>query len=284
MTAASPTAPPPPRGLFWWIALVLAAGTLVVYWPVTNYQFVNFDDTDFVTANPHVQAGLTSDSFKWAWHSEVARNWHPITMLTHMLDCQLYGLNAGGHHFDQCAAPRRQRRAPFSPAQAHDRRGLAQRLRGGALRLHPLHVESVAWIAERKDVLSTFFWFLTIWAYVRYVREVGKPNAKGKSFYAAALVFFALGLMSKPMLVTGPFVLAAPGLLAAWPRYCQPPRRNGRRRKRRRKCFRPASLGKDSVSGHEHRSLRHHLFHSATRRGDADRNTTCRWPRALKMP
>ena len=211
-TCPSPSRPWPGPSL--WISLFLAAGTLLVYWPVTQCEFVNFDDTDFVTANPRVQAGLTVESFKWAWHSEVARNWHPITMLTHMLDCQLFGLNAGRHHLVNLL---------FHLANTLLLFHLLKLMTGAVWRSafvaalfawHPLHVESVAWIAERKDVLSTLFWFLTIWAYVRYARELGMPNSKCKGFYALTLLFFALGLMSKPMLVTVPFVLV---LLDFWP-------------------------------------------------------------------
>src|ERR1700728_1731503 len=98
MTAASSSPSRQSRATSVWISLCLMAATALVYWPVNKFEFVNFDDTDFVTANPHVQAGLTFESFKWVWHSEVARNWHTITMLTHILDCQFFGLNAGRHH------------------------------------------------------------------------------------------------------------------------------------------------------------------------------------------
>jgi len=210
--APSPSAKSRPTSL--WISIFLVAATLLVYWPVTHYEFVNYDDTDFVTANPRVQAGLTIAGFKWVWHSEVARNWHPITMLSHMLDCQLFGVKAGPHHLVNLL---------FHVANTLLLFHLLKLMTGAVWRsafiaalfaLHPLHVESVAWIAERKDVLSTFFWFLTLWAYVRYVHELGRKAAKHKMFYVLALVFCALGLMSKPMLVTVPFVLL---LLDFWP-------------------------------------------------------------------
>src|ERR1035441_9467354 len=135
-------------------------------------------------------------------------------MLTHILDCQLFGLNAGRHHLVNLL---------FHLANTLLLFHLLKLMTGAVWRSafvaalfawHPLHVESVAWIAERKDVLSTLFWFLTIWAYVRYARELGRQSSKFKRFYALALIFFALGLMSKPMLVTGPFVLF---LLDFWP-------------------------------------------------------------------
>jgi len=198
----------PSRVTSWWIILCLVVGTLLIYWPVNKSEFVNYDDTDFVTSNPHVQAGLTPESFQWAWHSEVARNWHPITMLSHMLDCQLWNLNAGRHHFTNLLLHIANTVLLF----------LLLRLMTGALwrsafvaalfAWHPLHVESVAWVAERKDVLSTFFLFLTFCAYVLYTR------GKSMKFYALAILLFALGLMSKPMVVTAPFVML---LLDYWP-------------------------------------------------------------------
>lgn len=207
-TAASQKISTAPRLPILWIYFGLIAGTILIYWPVHKFDFVAFDDSDFVTANSHVQAGLTWDSFKWAWHSEVARNWHPITMLTHMLDCQLFELNAGGHHLTNLV---------FHTANVVLLFFVFQRMTGAIWRSafvaalfawHPLHVESVAWIAERKDVLSTFFLFLTLWSYVRYAQT------KSSRFYALALLLFALGLMSKPMLVTAPFVFL---LLDYWP-------------------------------------------------------------------
>jgi len=207
-------ATPPSRNISRWIALALALATLAVYWPVTGFQFVNYDDTDFVTANPHVQAGLTAASFKWVWHSEVARNWHPITMLTHCLDCQLFGLAPWWPHLVNLLLHVANTLLLFY---------ILKRMTGAVWRaaavaalfaLHPLHVESVAWVAERKDVLSTFFWMLTLWAYVRYAEDLKFQITEFKFYYALALFFFALGLMSKPMLVTLPFALL---LLDYWP-------------------------------------------------------------------
>jgi len=202
----------PPSSL--WIAIALALVTIAVFCPVTRFQFVNYDDTDFVTANPHVQAGLTAEGFKWAWHSEVARNWHPITMFSHMLDCQLFGVQPWWPHFVNLLLHAANTVLLFI---------LLNRLTGAVWRsatvaalfaLHPLHVESVAWVAERKDVLSTFFWFLTTRAYVRYAEEFKVQGSKRKVFYALSMALFALGLMSKPMLVTLPFTLL---LLDYWP-------------------------------------------------------------------
>jgi hypothetical protein len=212
--SARETTPPPAKPSSLWIAIALALVTLAVFCPVTRFQFVNYDDTDFVTANPHVQAGLTAEGFKWAWHSEVARNWHPVTMFSHMLDCQLFGVKPWWPHFVNLLLHAANTVLLF---------GLLSRMTGAVWRsvavaalfaLHPLHVESVAWVAERKDVLSTLFWFLTSWAYLRYVEEFKVRSSKFKVFYVLSILLFALGLMSKPMLVTVPFTLL---LLDYWP-------------------------------------------------------------------
>jgi len=224
------------------VCLFLALSTLVVYWPVTGHEFVNYDDTDYVTANPYVQAGLSAKGLAWVWHSDVARNWHPVTMLSHILDCQLYGMRPAGHHLTSLL---------FHIANTLLLFLLLRKMTGALWRsgvvaalfaLHPLHVESVAWVAERKDVLSTFFFMLTLWAYVRYAEkaEGGRKNAECRMqnptirstqhavgptpssilhppssfYYLLSLLLFALGLMSKPMLVTVPFVLL---LLDFWP-------------------------------------------------------------------
>ena len=193
------------------LCLLLALVTGSAYWPVSKLGFINFDDPDYVSANPQVQAGLTMQSVRWAFTSLYASNWHPLTWLSHMLDCQIYGLRPGGHHVTNLLLHIANSLLLF---------GLLKRLTGAVWRsavvaalfaLHPLHVESVAWLSERKDVLSAFFFILTVWAYARYA-ETKSP--KSAFWYGAALVLFALGLMSKPMLVTLPFVLL---LLDYWP-------------------------------------------------------------------
>ena len=234
------------------VSLLLAAATLAVFYPALRHQFVSFDDPDYVTANTHVKGGLTGEDVAWAFRASHAGNWHPLTWMSHQLDVQLYGLNPAGHHLTSLLFHALNTILLFS---------LLRRLTGALGRsafvaalfaLHPLHVESVAWISERKDVLSAFFFLLTLMAYVNYVtssawrmsREGEKsedrnPKSEGnpmteirsgefgvgrsmfgvrcsqRSFwYALALVLFALGLMSKPMLVTTPFVLL---LLDYWP-------------------------------------------------------------------
>jgi tetratricopeptide (TPR) repeat protein len=190
------------------ITLLLALVTLVVYLPVVRCDFVNFDDQVYVTDNRHVQAGLTEASIQWAFTSFYGANWHPVTWFSHMLDCELFGLNAGAQHFVN---------AILHAVNAALLFVLLLRLTGAVwpaafvaalFAWHPLHVESVAWISERKDVLSTCFALLTLLSYVKYVKE------KCRRSFWFALIFFALGLMSKPMLVTLPFVML---LLDFWP-------------------------------------------------------------------
>ena len=258
-----------PRFPVWLMAALLALVTMALYWPATGHDFINYDDPDYVTANPQVQSGLTWAGVKWAFLNPVCWNWHPLTVLSHMLVCQLVGLNPWGHHLTNVLLHALNAALVF---------GLLQQMTGARWRsllvaalfaLHPLRVESVAWVAERKDVLSGCFGLLCLWAYVRYVEkskvqglksEAQNPKSEGnpktevrspkpdaestgrsavpssrfegqrsrlevrpspsslfalrRFWYWAAVVLFALGLMSKPMLVTLPFVLL---LLDYWP-------------------------------------------------------------------
>lgn len=214
MTPSPPAPTPPPRLLPLWICLVLAAVTLAIYWPVTRYEFVSYDDSDFITDNPIVQAGVTAPGLHYAWSAEVARNWHPLTILSHMLDCQFFRLNAGRHHLTSLLLHtanaillflvlRRMTGALWRPAFV-----------AALFAWHPLHVESVAWIAERKDVLSALFWWLALLAWLGYAGGPKNTGKKSKLFYCVAVFIFALGAMSKPMVVTFPFVLL---LLDFWP-------------------------------------------------------------------
>jgi len=190
------------------IGLLLMLVTLLAYLPATYNDFINFDDDDYVTENPMVQKGLTWTGIQWAFTTFHAANWHPITWVSHMADCELFHLNPGGHHFVNIL---------FHTANAILLFMLLLRLTGalwpGAFiaalfAWHPLHVESVAWVSERKDVLSTLFALLALLSYTRFVKE----NSR-RSFWVA-LIYFALGLMSKSMLVTLPFVML---LLDYWP-------------------------------------------------------------------
>src|ERR1700677_2308079 len=207
------------RRASWAIAFGLAAAVLIVFWPAMHCGFVYFDDPDYVTENPHIQSGLTWQSLRWAL-TGYATYWHPLTWISHMADIQMYGMNPAGHHFTSVL---------FHLLNSVLFFLLLRRMTGalwrsafvaGMFALHPLRVESVVWIAERKDVLSTFFWMLTLWAYVRYVEERGSGGAKSRAFYGAALLLDALGLMSKPTLVTIPLVLL---LLDYWPLRRFPP-------------------------------------------------------------
>jgi len=229
--------------------------TALVYEPVRTHEFINFDDGLYVQANPRVQGGFTWESIRWAFTTAHASNWHPLTWLSHMLDCRLFGLNAGAHHLTNVVLHGLNTwllwwlwvRLTGAPGRSL--------VVAGLFALHPLHVESVAWVAERKDVLSALFGLLTLLAYERYARrraaarsatgqaaqsaagggDSGKeehghsrsclpasPTSPGRTVrargagraYTLALVCFALGLMSKPMLVTLPFVML---LLDYWP-------------------------------------------------------------------
>jgi protein O-mannosyl-transferase len=231
-----------------WASLALLLATLGVYWRVLSCDFINYDDFPYVSRNPHVHAGLTLQSLRWAFNIGYASNWHPLTWLSHIADCQVFGLQPRGHHLTNLI---------FHVANTLLLFGILKRMTGALWRsmmvaalfaLHPAHVESVAWVAERKDVLSTFFFLLTLGAYAGYVEQskvfrtvtsgpwqVTEEKAEAHRhesevqgskfpatilhppswfFYALALLCFILGLMSKPMVVTLPFVLL---LLDYWP-------------------------------------------------------------------
>ncbi len=268
--------PQPARKTFA-VILALAAGTLAVYWPLLWHGFLNYDDPDYILNNSHVNVGLTWSGVVWAFKSGYAANWHPLTWISHMLDCQLFDLHPAGHHLVNVL---------FHTATALLLFILLNQLTGMIWRSgfvaalfawHPLHVESVAWAAERKDVLSAFFWMLTLLAYTRYVQArhgilsrtilpphepiqssdvssrlrsilplpAGEGRGEGELFegenpllvhgkgelstdalkrrmplssaainYCLALLLFVCALMSKPMVVTLPFVLL---LLDFWP-------------------------------------------------------------------
>lgn len=190
------------------ISLFLIFAIIITYGQVRNFDFVDFDDGEYITENSQVQKGLTIEGLIWAFTSFHAANWHPMTWFSHMLDCELYGLNPMGHHWTNIQLHMANTLLLFLILQMMTGAIWRSAFVAGLFALHPLHVESVAWVAERKDVLSTFFWLLTMLAYLRYVK---KPVLIR---YFMVLLFFVLGLMSKPMLVTLPFVLL---LLDLWP-------------------------------------------------------------------
>lgn len=223
-----------------WVCLVLAAVVLVVFWPAVGCDFTNFDDPAYFSENPHVLGGLSWLNVKWALRATDNCSWYPVTWLSFLLDATLFGKGPAGPHFTNLLL--------------HTTNGvllflLLRRLTGAQWKsafvaalfaLHPLRVESVAWIAERKGVLSTFFALLALWAYALFAEcrsqnaecrmekaEAGNPQPATRNtphtsildppsliFYLLSLLFFALGLMSKPMLVTLPFAML---LLDYWP-------------------------------------------------------------------
>ena len=188
--------------------MVLAIATLAAFWQVRNYGLVNYDDDKYIADNAHVKAGLTPDSLTWAFTTGYASNWHPLTWLSMMLDIQLFGTNAGGYHLTSLFLHVIAALLLFAVLNQMTGAIWRSAFVAGLFALHPLHVESVVWISERKDVLSALFWMLTMMAYICYVRRPGKIR------YSLTLLLFALGLMAKPMLVTLPFVLL---LLDYWP-------------------------------------------------------------------
>jgi len=190
------------------ICLFLVLVTLTCYWQIINHDFINYDDDAYVTENHNVQNVLTLKNIVWAFSAEVSGNWHPLTILSHMLDCHLFGLNAGFHHLTSLFLHIANTLLLFVVLRRMTAALWQSAFVAALFALHPLHIESVAWVAERKDVLSTLFWMLTMIAYEHYARH------QSLSRYMLILFFFALGLMAKPMLVTLPFVLF---LLDYWP-------------------------------------------------------------------
>jgi Flp pilus assembly protein TadD len=190
------------------LCLTLIVVTTAVYWQVKDYRFITFDDDDYVTENAYVRKGLTFKGLTWAFTTTHAHNWHPLTWLSHMLDVELFGLKPGWHHLMNLFFHVANTLLLFLILNRMTKALWQSAFVASLFALHPLHVESVAWVAERKDVLSTFFWMLTMGAYVYYVERPGIQR------YPIVLLLFALGLMAKPMLVTLPFVLL---LLDYWP-------------------------------------------------------------------
>ncbi|PYK35476.1 MAG: hypothetical protein DME54_04590, partial [Verrucomicrobia bacterium] len=187
-----------------WLALV----TLLVYVPVFQAQFIGLDDPDYVTGNPHVLSGITLANLRWAFVTNHTANWHPVTWISLMLNSQYFGSGAGAFHAVNLLLHVANTLLLFLWLL----RATGAKWRGALVAalfaLHPLHVESVAWISERKDVLSTLFWMLALLTYTDYAKT-GRISR-----YFFALLLFGIGLMAKPMLVSLPFVLL---LLDYWP-------------------------------------------------------------------
>jgi len=192
------------------VCLLLAAITLAVFAQTFGHNFIFYDDNEYVFDNPMVAQGLTLKGFKWAFTGFHAANWHPLTWLSHMLDCQIYGLrHPGGHHATSVLVHTASVIALFLILRKMTGAIWRSAFVAAIFAIHPLRAESVAWVAERKDVLSGFFFILTIGAYVRYAR-----GPRSALRYGAVVLLFVAGLMCKPMLVTLPAILL---LLDFWP-------------------------------------------------------------------
>ena len=207
VTDSSSTFSSPEKRMFV-LSLVLALFTLALYTPATHFSFINYDDNHYVTENLHVRAGMTWSTLKWAFSSFDQANWHPLTWISHALDCQLFGLNPAGHHLSSVGIHAINVVLLFLLLAYSTRRAWPSFMVAALFAVHPLNVESVVWIAERKNLLSTMFFLLTLGAYGWYAQKPGWKR------YLAVVGFLACGLASKPMLVTAPFVLL---LVDYWP-------------------------------------------------------------------
>ena len=213
----------------WLLVGLLVLVTVVLYWPATRHDFINYDDDQYVLENTHVTSGLTLENVRWAFGSGYAYNWHPVTWLSHMLDCQMFGLKPWGHHLTSVLLHALNAALVFLFLRCLTGAFWRSAMVAAVFAVHPLHVESVAWVAERKDVLSACFGLMALIFYAKHVRKAESRNRKAEIGRAApsstfhlpssphywlALLLFSLGLMSKPMLVTWPFVML---LLDYWP-------------------------------------------------------------------
>ena len=196
---------PPPHVA---VAAVLTAMVVVVYGRVGSFPFIHMDDPLYTVANPFVPKGLTLAGIGWGFTTFHAANWHPVTWLSHMLDVSLFGMDPGAHHLVNMLFHLANTLLLFQVLRRMTGRMWESGLVAALFAVHPLHVESVAWVAERKDVLSTFFLMLALLAYARYCERPGAGR------YLSVFLLLALGLMAKPMLVTAPFLLL---LLDYWP-------------------------------------------------------------------
>src|SRR6266404_4698481 len=192
------------------VCILLAGIVWIAFGQTLHHDFVNYDDGPYVSSNPRIINGLTPGNVQWAFTHIHAANWHPLTTISHMLDCQLYGLQPWGHHLTNILLHAAAAILLFLALRELTGTLWPSLLVAAVFAVHPLRVESVAWVSERKDVLSGVFFMLTLWAYARYARGNGAPYF----WYLTVAILFALGLMCKPTLVTVPFVLL---LLDYWP-------------------------------------------------------------------
>ncbi|HYA13948.1 MAG TPA: hypothetical protein VEF33_06380, partial [Syntrophales bacterium] len=190
------------------ICLFLSVATLAAFWQVKDHEFVNYDDNRYIVDNTHIRKGFNASTIAWAFANYDVGHWHPITWLSFILDYKLYGLNPSGYHLTNLFLHVINTLLLFLLFSVMTRAVWQSAAVAALFAIHPLHVESVVWVVERKDVLSTLFWMLTMGTYVFYVE---RPGIK---LYLLTILFFTLGLMVKPMLVTLPFVLL---LLDYWP-------------------------------------------------------------------
>lgn len=190
------------------IIIALIVGILIVYWQLQYFDFIDYDDQTYITQNYQIQSGLTLKTIIYSFTDTRISNWHPLTMLSHALDWQLFGNRSGGHHWTNLILHIFNTILLFLLLNAMTGAVWRSALVAALFAIHPINVESVAWVAERKNVLSTFFWFLTMLFYVWYCRKPGWKR------YVPVFLCFILGLMSKPMPVTLPFVLL---LMDYWP-------------------------------------------------------------------
>ncbi len=204
-----------PRGILsWLVAVLLLAGTLSLYWPATRHGFINYDDPDYVFENNNIAQGITPQGVIFSLTSRHSNNWHPVTWLSHMVDAELFSLSPEGHHLTSICLHALNSLMMFLILRLMTGAVWRSAIVAALFAWHPLRVESVAWVAERKDVLSGFFAMLVLGAYARFVAFKTQNSVRTRLWYGLALLFFALGLMSKPMLVTLPFVML---LLDFWP-------------------------------------------------------------------
>src|ERR1039458_1749474 len=206
--ATPPAGPVSPARHTIWISVFLFLATFAAYAQVRHFDFVNFDDPEYVTANQHVRTGITPANVAWAFTSGEAANWFPLTRLSHMLDYQMFGLRSGWQHLTNVLLHALAVLLLFAFLNRSTGRRWPSAWVALVFALHPLHVESVAWVAERKDSLSAVFGLLALWSYVRYVERPAPRR------YLPVVLAFGLGLMAKPMLVTLPIVML---LMDVWP-------------------------------------------------------------------
>ena len=193
---------------------LLAFAILAVYGRTVRFDFTNYDDPFLIITNSFVRGGLTLEGFFWSLTTSYYEYWHPVTWWSHMLDCELFGLKPGWHHLMSVGFHVANTVLVFTVFRQMTGKLVRSGIVAAFLALHPLHVESVAWLSERKDVLSAFFFLLSVWTYLRFVEECKTNISKADFFYTLTFILYALGLMAKPMVVTFPFVLL---LLDYWP-------------------------------------------------------------------